>query len=42
MRSIFEVFTVIELPCVFVDGHLADFKAFDDVGLVVVQSGPKV
>ena len=29
---------MIELPCVFVDGHLADFKTFDDVGHVVVRT----
>jgi hypothetical protein len=38
MRSILEMFTMIELPCVFVDGHLADFGPFDDVGLVVVRA----
>jgi hypothetical protein len=38
MRYIFGVFTMIELPCVFVDGHLADFEPFDDVGLVLVSA----
>jgi hypothetical protein len=25
-------------PCVFVNGHLADFEPFDDVGLVLVST----
>jgi hypothetical protein len=38
MRSIFDVLTMIELSCVFVDGHLADCEPFNVVGRVVVST----